>query len=102
MYPSTLLIYTTPSLTGNDNMPYRGLDSSYLDRWCSVGIIDKDEDDVTIGITPNSTICNHWPEEELKNIPVMKDHVKEALKFLGKDDDGYFLMIEQGDIDWAA
>lgn len=32
----------------------------------------------------------------------MKEHVKEALKFLGKDDDGFFLMYEQGDIDWAA
>lgn len=66
-------------------MPYRGLDSSYSGRWCSKGIRNKDEDDVTIGITPDSEICDHWPEEEHKNIPVMKEHVKEALKFLGKD-----------------
>jgi Alkaline phosphatase len=26
----------------------------------------------------------------------------EALKFLDKDDDGFFMMYEQGDIDWAA
>jgi alkaline phosphatase len=32
----------------------------------------------------------------------MKEHVSEALNFLGKDDDGFFLMYEQGDIDWAA
>jgi len=84
------------------NMPYRGLDSSYLGRWCGKGIFDKDADDVTLNITPNSTICDHFPEEELKNVPVMSEHVKEALKFLGKDDDGFFLMYEQGDIDWAA
>lgn len=88
--------------TSLSNMPYRGLDSSYSGRWCSKGIRDKDEDDVTIGITPDSEICDHWPQEELKNIPVMKEHVKEALKFLGKDEDGFFLMYEQGDIDWAA
>ena len=85
-----------------ENMPYRGLDSSYNNRRCSAGIVEKDEDDVTLSITPNSTICNHWPEEELVNVPVMKEHVKEALNFLGKDDDGFFLMYEQGDIDWAA
>lgn len=90
--------------TGDDlnNMPYRGLDSSYTNRWCSKGIMDKDADDVTIGITPNVTMCDHWPEEELKNVPAMSQHVKEAIKFLGKDDDGFFLMYEQGDIDWAA
>ena len=32
----------------------------------------------------------------------MKDNVKEALKFLGKYDDGFFLVVEQSDIDWAA
>ena len=62
----------------------------------------QDEDDVTIGMIPNATICDHWPEEELKHVPVMSKHVEEAMKFLGKDDDGFFLMYEQGDIDWAA
>ncbi len=85
-----------------ENMPFRGLDSSYTGRWCSKGTINKDEDDVPVGVTPTSFICNHWPESELKNIPHMKEHVSEALNFLGKDDDGFFLMYEQGDIDWAA
>lgn len=54
--------------SGNElsNMPYRGLDSSYTGRWCSKGEKEKDADDVTLSITPNSTICSHWPEEELK------------------------------------
>merc|ERR1719189_276270 len=29
-------------------------------------------------------------------------NVEEALKFLAKDDQGFFMMYEQGDIDWAA
>ncbi|KAL3775325.1 hypothetical protein HJC23_003146 [Cyclotella cryptica] len=90
------------SSNGNDNLPYRGLDGGYTERWCSKGIVGKDEDDVAIGVTPNSTICDHWPKEELKNIPKMHENTKAALDFLGKDDDGFFLMIEQGDIDWAA
>ena len=85
-----------------ENMPFRGTDSSYTGRWCSAAIVDKDEDDVTLSITPNSTICNHWPEEELVNVPHMHENVKEALNFLGKSEDGFFLMYEQGDIDWAA
>lgn len=85
-----------------ENLPFRGTDSSYTGRWCSAAIVDKDEDDVTLNITPNSTICNHWPVEELKNIPHMHENVKEALNFLGKSTDGFFLMYEQGDIDWAA
>lgn len=50
------------------------------------------------GVTPESEICDHYPEEELKTIPVMKENVKEALAFLSKDKDGFFLMYEQGDI----
>jgi alkaline phosphatase len=71
--------------TSLQNMPYRGMDSSYSQRWCSKGIIEKDANGATISITPDSKICDHWPQEELKNIPVMKEHVKEALKFLSKD-----------------
>jgi len=32
----------------------------------------------------------------------MKDIVKHSIEFLGKSDKGFFLMYEQGDIDWAA
>jgi len=33
--------------------------------------------------------------------PLLKDTVLAALKVLGEDPDGFFLMAEQGDIDWA-
>ncbi len=33
--------------------------------------------------------------------PLLKDATLAALEVLSKDEDGFFLMIEQGDIDWA-
>ena len=33
--------------------------------------------------------------------PLLKDATLAALKVLGRDPDGFFVMIEQGDIDWA-
>jgi alkaline phosphatase len=33
--------------------------------------------------------------------PLLKDATIAALKVLGQDPDGFFLMVEQGDIDWA-
>ena len=90
----------TPS--GESNMPYRGLDSNYQNRWCSVGDEDYDPDDVNqttpIGVTPNSTLCNHYEPDEVAEIPHITEHVKAALDFLSKDDDGFFLMYEQGDV----
>jgi len=96
------------SPSGEGNMPFRGVDSTYSNRWCSVGVIETDISDgeeaeeIPVGVTPNSTTCNHYEPEEIEEIPVMKDQVKAALDFLSKDDDGFFLMYEQGDIDWAA
>lgn len=93
------------SKSGEDNMPYRGVDSTYSNRWCSSGeeIIDE-ESGATVGInlTTPEELCDHYPQEELPYIPKIQDNVKAALEFLGKDDDGFFLMYEQGDIDWAA
>jgi hypothetical protein len=83
-------------------MPYRGLDSTYLNRWCSKGVVETDETDpnstVAIGVTPNSSICNHYEPYEVEEMPHISDHVKAALDFLSKDDDGFFLMYEQGDV----
>lgn len=91
----------TPS--GQSNMPYRGVDSSYANRWCSdgEGITDPDTG-LLIGVeaTTPDELCNHYSPEEVAQIPVMKDNVKAALDFLGKDDDGFFLMYEQGDVSY--
>ena len=94
----------TPSAV--DNMPFRGVDSTYGNRWCSAGVIETDEVDpnstIPTGVMANSSMCNHYEPDEVEEIPAMKDQVKAALDFLSKDDDGFFLMYEQGDIDWAA
>ena len=89
------------SPSGEDNMPYRGLDSTYQNRWCSVGDVDVDTSEdpnstIPIGVTPNASICNHYEPEEVEEIPHISSNVKAALDFLSKDDDGFFLMYEQG------
>lgn len=92
------------SASRQSNMPYRGLDSDYKDRYCSSSTVIRDENEVAVGVnvTTSEEPCNHYDEEEVKHIPSMKEAVKEAIEFLGKDKDGFFFMYEQGDIDWAA
>lgn len=91
-------------------MPFRGVDSSYSNRWCSEGeaLIDPDTGDALfdpetgdvlgVNVTTPSEPCNHYEPEEIAVIPHISDNVKAALDFLSKDDDGFFLMYEQGDV----
>jgi alkaline phosphatase len=81
-----------------------GLDDSYSNRYCSKGSVDTDANGVPTGVTAttSSETCDHYSAEEVAQIPKMAEHVKAAIEFLGKDEDGFFLMYEQGDIDWAA
>jgi alkaline phosphatase len=94
---------------GTDNMPYRGVDSTYSARYCSnATIIQEDVDDsgtpipVGIDVTTSEELCDHYGPEDRAEIPKMAQNVKATLEFLAKDDDGFFMMYEQGDIDWAA
>jgi alkaline phosphatase len=84
-------------------MPYRGVDSTFQNRHCSSGeaLLDPDTG-LTIGvnITTSEELCNHYDPEEIQHIPTIQQNVKAALDVLSKDDDGFFLMYEQGDIDW--
>ena len=79
-------------------MPYRGIDSTYSDRWCSSGEIQYDENGVATGVIGNGTMCNHYEAEDRMHIPPMKEQVRATLEFLAKDDDGFFMMYEQGDV----
>lgn len=90
--------------SGQSNAPYRGLDSSYSNRYCSKGEVETDDAGIAIGVkaTTEDELCNHYSAEEVAQLPTMAEHVRAAVEFLGKDDDGFFLMYEQGDIDWAA
>ncbi len=86
--------------SGQSNAPYRGLDSSYTNRYCSSGSVDEDADGNPTGVTPTTSdeLCNHYSPEEVAQLPTMAEHVKQAVEYLGKDDDGFFLMYEQGDV----
>jgi alkaline phosphatase len=89
--------------SGQSNLPYRGVDSTYGNRFCSSGeaVLDPDTG-LPISINPTSTKCNHYSQEEIAQIPHISTNVLEALDFLGKDDDGFFLMYEQGDVSTAS
>jgi alkaline phosphatase len=89
--------YTTPTFT-QGNMPFRGLDSSYTDRWCSSGTVIKNANNTGIRVNATTTKCDHYTAPERAQIPVMSQQVAEAIKFLGKDDQGFFMMYEQGDV----
>ena len=80
-----------------DNMPYRGVDSTYSNRYCSSGDVIQDIDDNPIGInvTTSEELCDHYPPEDIQEIPIMEENVAAVLDFLAKDDDGFFMMYEQ-------
>eukprot|EP00908_Phaeocystis_cordata_P006370 Transcript_16985.p1 GENE.Transcript_16985~~Transcript_16985.p1 ORF type:complete len:639 (-),score=228.90 Transcript_16985:220-2136(-) len=71
------------------NMPYRGIDSSYSGRHGADG--DVNTRDMT----------DHYDAETVASVPKMKTQCEKAIEFMGKADHGFFLMMEQGDIDWA-
>lgn len=89
------------SKSGQGNLPYRGVDSTYSNRYCSSGDTLNDPDTglpVGVEVTTSDELCNHYGPEDIPFIPVMKDNVKASLEFLSKDDDGFFMMYEQGDV----
>ena len=79
--------------------PYRGVDSSYSSRWCTRGTIEREPPGGDpVGVTPNSITCDRESPEETFQIPHMTTTVNAALDFLSKDDQGMFLLYEQGDV----
>ena len=87
--------------SAQSNLPYRGIDSTFQSRWCSNGTAILDPDTglpIGVNLTTPDELCNHYSQEEIKHIPHITQNVQAALDFLGKDDDGFFLMYEQGDV----
>ena len=80
-----------------DNMPYRGLDSTYSNRYCSTSevIVDVDDNPTGVNVTTSEELCDHYPQEDVDEIPKMADNVQAVLEFLAKDEDGFFFMYEQ-------
>eukprot|EP00967_Tisochrysis_lutea_P144219 scaffold269003_cov30-Tisochrysis_lutea.AAC.3 len=85
-----------------DNMPYRGVDSSYSDAVLQNYEVVRDADGNVIELVAQNSMGHSYTAEELASIPKMKDIVRHSIEFLGKADKGFFMMYEQGDIDWAA
>lgn len=87
---------------GSYNMPYRGVDSSYSHAVQLETDPVEDEEGNVVEIKHKNSMGHQYTAEELATIPKMKDIIKNAVEFLGKSQNGFFLMYEQGDIDWAA
>jgi hypothetical protein len=51
-----------------------------------------------VEVTTSETLCNHYTAEEIAQIPTATENVMATLEFLAKDDDGFFMMYEQGDV----
>lgn len=84
---------------GRSNLPYRGVDSSYTSRWCTGSNVVTDAvTGLPVSVNTSAVLCDHYTPEEVDQIPHISQNVKAALDFLGKDDDGFFLMYEQGDV----
>ncbi|MEM9413382.1 MAG: alkaline phosphatase, partial [Planctomycetota bacterium] len=45
--------------------------------------------------------ADRYTKEEIKENPTLADMTNAALKVLGKNEQGFWLMIEAGDVDWA-
>lgn len=61
--------------------------------------MDPDTGDaIGVAATTSEELCNHYEADEVAQIPKMADNVQAAIDFLSKDDDGFFLMYEQGDV----
>lgn len=79
------------------HLPFRGTDSSYSGRRCKKGNIQRSAG-IPTGVLSNSQICDINKPLVVDQIPPMSHSVKTALEFLSKDDQGMFMMYEQGDV----
>ncbi len=88
----------------NGNLPVSAATGDYsttgLDQF-KVNTTRGLQPDTTRPLSQNETDAEFIKRERNEN-PTLDDLTKSALTVLGKDPDGFWLMIEGGDIDWAA
>lgn len=88
----------------NGNLPVSSANGDYsttgLDMF-SVFSSQGLRQDVTRPLLPGETNASFIAREVNEN-PTLSDLTSAALKILGKDNDGFWLMVEGGDIDWSA
>ena len=88
----------------NGNLPVSSANGDYsttgLDMF-SVNSSQGLKQDFTRPLLPGETDASFIAKEVNEN-PTLKDLTNAALQILGKDKDGFWLMVEGGDIDWSA
>jgi alkaline phosphatase len=78
------------------NLPWRTADSDYSATGTGAYSGNSNTN------ATNSALTGDALAAELKASPTVAQLTGQALKALGKDKDGFWLMVEVGDIDWAA
>jgi alkaline phosphatase len=78
------------------NLPWRTADNDYSATGTGAYSTNSNTN------ATNSALTGEALATELKASPTVAQLTGQALKALGKDKDGFWLMVEVGDIDWAA
>jgi alkaline phosphatase len=88
----------------NGNIPTSSANGDYsttgLDNFSLFSTQGKNPDKVR-PLSPGETDAQFIAKEVAEN-PTLKDMTQAALEVLSKDRDGFWLMVEGGDIDWAC
>ena len=78
------------------NLPWRTADSDYSATGTGAYVNNSNTS------ASNTALTGEALAAELKANPTVAQLTGQALEALGKDNDGFWLMVEVGDIDWAA
>lgn len=88
----------------NGNLPVSSADGDYSTTGLDMFSLFSSQGlkpDKTRPLAPGETDAS-FIQREINENPTLKDLSIAALNVLGKDQDGFWLMIEGGDIDWSA
>ena len=78
------------------NLPWRTADSDYSATGTGAYVNNSNTS------AGNTALSGDALQKELDSNPTVAQLAGQALEALGKDEDGFWLMVEVGDIDWAA
>jgi alkaline phosphatase len=92
-------------LSGNTD--YRFIDSKEQFEALANGSLELGEDEKVLGTFRNASTLQQGRDgegmtERLENVPELTTMAEGALNVLSQDEDGFFLMVEGGAVDWAA
>lgn len=89
----------------NGNLPLRTADSDYsntgLDTFSHRSSQRSGETPDTVRPLAEGETVEEFIDREVNENPSFLEMTQASLDFLSKDEDGFFLMVEQGDMDWV-